>query len=66
MEKLIDGLGMVMAIAGFILCGLAGLLRLSGTYYIAGYEALTLLQAGMALMIAACMIRLYFPNQQAD
>ena len=61
MEKLMTKLGYISAIIGFLLCAIAAVLRLTGLYTILTFEAITLLQAGIALMVFACMIRLYFP-----
>jgi len=64
MEKLISNLGSAIAILGFILCAVAGGARLMGMFHVSSYEAMTLLQAGAALMVAACMLRLYFPEKE--
>ena len=61
MDKLISTLGYALAMLGFILCAIAGGARLVGMFHISSYEVMTLLQVGTALMVAACMIRLYFP-----
>lgn len=55
---------MVIAILGFVLCAVAGGARLMGMFHVSSYEAITLLQAGTALMIAACTIRLYLPMKE--
>ena len=57
-------LGIVVAIVGFVICAMAGGARLMGEYYLLGYEGVTLLQAGTALMVTACTIRLYFPDKE--
>ncbi|MEW6984465.1 hypothetical protein AAD001_17590 [Colwelliaceae bacterium 6471] len=61
MDTLIEKLGYFCAIVGFLFCALAGGVRLAGMFSILSFEAITLLQAGIALMVFACMIRLYFP-----
>ena len=65
MNKLITNLGNVIAVLGFLLCAVAGGARLTGMFYVASYEAITLLQVGTSLMIAACMLRLYFPDKES-
>ncbi len=62
MGKIIDKLGQLSAVVGFLLCAVAGVLRLAGNYTFSGFEVNTLLQAGVALMVAACVIRLYCPK----
>lgn len=62
METLIAKLGYLAAIVGFLLSLLSGVMRVTGMFYIFNYQVITLLQAGVALMVFACMIRLYFPD----
>lgn len=64
MKSLVVKLGAIFAILGFILCAFAGGVRLMGLFHVFNYEAITLLQAGTALMVAACVIRLYVCDQQ--
>jgi len=61
METLMTKLGYFTAIVGFLLCALAGGIRIAGMFFLFGFQAITILQAGIALMVFACMIRLYFP-----
>lgn len=62
MENLISKLGYASAIVGVLLCAVAGVARVSGSYVVLNFEAMTLLQAGTALMVLACLIRLYCPK----
>ncbi|MFT4940442.1 MAG: hypothetical protein ACI88A_003497 [Paraglaciecola sp.] len=62
MENLVGKMGYGSAIIGFLLCAVAGVTRLSGNYHVLNFETLTVLQAGTALMVFACVIRLYFPH----
>lgn len=62
MTKLLGTAGLVIGIAGLLLSLVAGLGRVSGNYYIMGYQSLTLLNAGVALMVASCMVKLYNKN----
>lgn len=55
MDALLLGLGRVAGAGGFLLCITAGALRLAGRHGIAGFEALTLLQAGSAAMTLGCL-----------
>lgn len=47
-------LGRVAGVVGAVLCAVGAVVRLSGTYWIAGYQAGTLLLAGTAAMIFGC------------
>lgn len=43
------------AIVGVMLCAIAVIARLAGMHWLGGFEALTLLQGGMAAMLFACL-----------
>lgn len=55
MENLLLWIGRLGGIAGVILCAVAVLVRLSGVYNLAGFQVGTLLLAGMAAMLVACL-----------
>lgn len=55
MENLLIWLGRGAGIVGTLVCVVAVLARLGGHYRLGGFEALTLLQAGMAGMVFACL-----------
>ena len=57
-------LGLASGTAGGLVCAAAGLGRLAGHYYLFGFEATTLFLAGTALMVFACMVRLYQPRDK--
>lgn len=48
-------LGRLAAVAGVLLSAVSGILRLQGHYWIAGFQAGTLLLGGMTLMMFACL-----------
>ena len=50
----------VFGILAVLICLMAGLVRVSGSFYLAGFEVLTLFNTGMALMVFACLLKLYF------
>ena len=56
--KLFNGAGNVAGIAGIILCAVAGLVRAFGGFYLVGFEAITVFQAGMALLLVAVLAKL--------
>ena len=55
MDALLLGLGRVAGIAGVALCIISGAMRMLGRHWIAGFEALTLLQVGIAGMTLGCL-----------
>lgn len=57
-ESIIRNLGNAATVVGILLCLVAGVVRLTGSYYLAGFEVMTLLNAGVALMVAAVLFKL--------
>jgi len=55
MYNLILWIGRAAGISGVLLCATAAILRLSGNYWLAGFQLGTMLQMGMAAMIAGCL-----------
>lgn len=55
MNNLILWLGRVAGASGMLLCATAATLRLNGIYWLGGFQIGTLLQMGMAAMIAGCL-----------
>lgn len=64
MLKIFYTTGLIAAALGTLACLFAGLGRLLGHYYIIGFESTTVFQAGIALMVLACMLRLYTPDNK--
>lgn len=58
MQQLIIYTGHLAGGAGILLCVAAGLTRLSGGYYLAGYAATTIFSVGTGLMVMACLFKL--------
>jgi len=58
MNTIIGGSASISAIVGILLCLIAGLSRLMGYYFLAGFEALTLLNLGVALMVLSAPLKL--------
>lgn len=50
--------GNISALAGILLCVVAGVARLLGLYLTAGYTTMTLFQVGTGLMVLACLCKL--------
>ena len=59
MNKLLDFTGNIAAALGILVCLVAGASRLTGSYYVLGYEAITLFTGGIALMVMACLAKLH-------
>jgi len=59
MDKLLTLTGNILAALGVLLCFVAGIARLSGSYYVFSYEAMTVFNAGVGVMVAACLAKLH-------
>ena len=55
MDNLLVWIGRATGLVGVLLCAVAGALRLSGHYWLGNFQVGTLLQAGIAAMIAGCL-----------
>ena len=58
MHKLFGAIANLCAIIGVALCGAGGLARVSGMYRVANFEAMTLFNVGVGLMIFAILLKL--------
>ncbi|MDS4019313.1 MAG: hypothetical protein RKR03_02195 [Candidatus Competibacter sp.] len=58
METLLLWIGRLAGLAGVAITSIAIGARLTGAFWIGGFQAGTLLQAGMAAMILACLAHL--------
>lgn len=57
-----DFLGIIANVAatiGVIVCAVAGVARLLGSYHLLGYGAITLFTGGIALMVFSALIKLH-------
>lgn len=59
MDKLLGWSGNIAALLGVLVCGFSGIARLAGDYHVVGYEAMTLFTGGIALMVLACLAKLW-------
>lgn len=59
MEKLLDWAGGASAVVGIVFCVASGVTRLSGQYYLGGYDCEDLFVVGTAGMVFGCLARLY-------
>ncbi len=60
MNQLLTLAGHTSGIVGVLICLVAGLARVGGSFYVADYEATTLFMVGVGLMVFACMVKLEF------
>ena len=58
MNQILTWAGHVGGALGSLLCLVAGLARISGSFYVADYAATTLFLVGVGLMVFACMVKL--------
>jgi type IV secretory pathway VirB2 component (pilin) len=58
MRQLLTLAGSIAGVLGILLCALSGLARLSGSFYLAGYESTTVFMVGTGIMVFACLIKL--------
>lgn len=59
MENLLSVAEKLIAIAGILICVVAGVMRLTGHYQVLGVESLTIFIAGMAAMLVAILIKVH-------
>jgi len=58
MQSLLSILGTLVGIAGLAICVVCGGMRLTGAFYLAGFELITFFQAGIAMVVVACYLKL--------
>lgn len=58
MNKNLALLGSVSGILGIVICFISGLGRVAGFYYIMGFQSTTVFNAGVGLMVFACLMKL--------
>ena len=55
MNDLLLWTGRMLGVGGVLLCAVAAAVRISGQYWLGGFQVGTLLQVGTATMIAGCL-----------
>ena len=50
--------GSISGILGALICFTAGLARIAGYYYLAGYQSTTVFNVGVGMMVFACLVKL--------
>lgn len=59
MDNAIDVTRKIAALTGVAVCLVAGVSRLMGNYYVAGFEAMTMFDGGVGLMVFSCVAKLH-------
>ena len=59
MNNYIELIGNIAAITGVVFCLVAGVLRLTGSYFVLGFETQTLFLVSIAIMVFACLVKLH-------
>ena len=59
MNKYIAYAGNIAAVIGIFVCLAVGLIRLSGNYFIFGFETQTLFLGSIAIMVFACLVKVH-------
>jgi hypothetical protein len=57
-KALLNLAGSALGLAGALLCLAAGVMRVVGAYHLGDFEVMTLFNAGIGLMVAACLAKL--------
>ncbi len=64
MTDLLLWLGRIAGAVGLLVCAFAALVRISGAFWIGGFQVGTLLLAGSACLVAACYFLLLVATQR--
>lgn len=63
MNAILTKIGSLAGYLGALLCLSTGLLRITGSHYVIGYQSTTLFTAGMAMMVFAVFLKLEANNR---
>ncbi len=50
--------GSILGILGVLICFISGLARVAGYYYLVGFQSTTVFNAGVGMMVFACLVKL--------
>ncbi|MBU3070869.1 hypothetical protein KOI40_13665 [Aestuariicella sp. G3-2] len=56
-KKLFITLANLSGICGIVFCGVSGVARAAGSYYLFGYENMTVFNAGIGMMVLCILIK---------
>ena len=66
MNDVLLWLGRLAGTAGLAVCAVAGLARVSGAYWVGGFQVSTLVLAGIALLVAGCFLLLLVGTRRTN
>jgi len=58
-------IGSLAGVTGALVCAVSGLARIGGMYYLLGFQSTTVFNAGIGLMVFACLLKLEAVSRQA-
>jgi hypothetical protein len=64
MDKAIGLVGNIAGVVGVVICLISGLVRIGGAYAVMDVPAGLTFQAGVGLMVFACLAKLHSSNSQ--
>lgn len=59
MKVLLKNASNIAAILGILICLISGGARVAGEFYVVGFEAMTLFNAGVGLMVASILAKVH-------
>ncbi len=59
MAKIFEIIGNGAGLLGILICLIAGVSRILGSYHVMGFESITVFTGGIALMVMACLVKLH-------
>jgi len=57
MKEFLNGLGSAAAVFGMLVCLIAGVSRVMGSYYLMGFQANTLFSVGISFLVLAILLK---------
>jgi len=66
MSKEVNTIGYLCAGVGMNVCLITTLIRLTGRAYIFGMETMSFFMGGVALMVVACVLKLYDDEEEGE
>jgi len=59
MNEKIDLAGSLIGILGLLISAVAGVWRLSGSFYLINFETMVMFNVGVGMMVAACLAKIH-------
>lgn len=64
MNKLLDGVASAAGLVGVLTCLVSGLMRLTGSWYLAGISVGVVFQFEVGLMVFSCLVFIYLVHRR--